>query len=107
MHANAFFNFVSTNNLYRLSLPPVIVGEYGECLNQFDRDAVLQNINTNISNILIELTKDVSAVPECGEGMWHQLVNLDMNDPSQECPSIWRQLQNKSTGVQNPRRSII
>ena len=27
----------------------------------------------------------------CGPGLWHQLAYLNMSDPSQQCPSAWRE----------------
>lgn len=26
----------------------------------------------------------------CGDGLWNQIINLDMTDPAQECPRGWR-----------------
>ena len=30
-------------------------------------------------------------VPECGAGLWHRVAYLNMSDPSQQCPSAWRE----------------
>jgi hypothetical protein len=27
----------------------------------------------------------------CGPGLWHRLAYLNMSDPSQQCPSVWRE----------------
>lgn len=85
-----------------IDLQPVsISGEYSKCPNQADRQTAYQNINTNISNILMNFTNNnyISIQSECGEGMWHQVINLDMTDPSQECPSTWIELQNDGVRV--------
>ena len=29
------------------------------------------------------------AVPQCGDGLWYQVVHLNMNDSMQQCPSNW------------------
>ena len=33
---------------------------------------------------------DVASV-HCGKGLWHRIAYLNMTDPSQQCPSNWRQ----------------
>ena len=103
--------FLPTTSTAIVSLHPVMVsGEYyGKCPSQFDREAALQSINLmpmSATFCLMGFANDaVSAVPECGERMWHQLVNLNMTDPSQECPSTWRQLQNNGIRVCAPEET--
>ena len=38
-------------------------------------------------------TKDISpqTQSECGPGLWWRVAYLDMTDPSQQCPSAWRE----------------
>ena len=38
-------------------------------------------------------TKDISpqTQSQCGLGMWWRVAYLDMTDPSQQCPSAWRE----------------
>ena len=33
----------------------------------------------------------VQTQENCGSGLWHRLVYLNMSDPSQQCPSAWRE----------------
>ena len=53
-------------------------------------DEILQQIRSNISDILNEfdiLNKHyIQVVHECRDGLWYQIVYLNMTDPSQQCP---------------------
>ena len=44
-------------------------------------------------------TKDTSpqTQSQCGPGLWWRVAYLDMTDPSQQCPSAWR--ENNTSGV--------
>ena len=61
-----------------------------------------QMMTKNIHNIIILLTKFVH--PECGDGLWNQVVHLNMSDPSQQCPSAW--VEFNSDGVRACRRPV-
>ena len=52
-------------------------------------DEILQQIRSNISDILNEF--DIHELPECGDGLWYRVAYLNMTDPSQQCPSVWRE----------------
>lgn len=89
----------TTTAIVGLHDPVTVPGEYGKCPSQADRQAAFQRISTNVSSILMDFANNISEVPNCGEGMWHQVINLDMTDPSQQCPSTWIQLQNNDIRV--------
>ena len=36
------------------------------------------------------MTANITSIPECGDGLWYQVANLNMTDPTQQCPSAWR-----------------
>ena len=40
----------------------------------------------------------------CGAGQWHRIAFLNMNDPTQQCPSAWREYN--TSGVRACRRPI-
>ena len=63
-------------------------------------DEILQQIRSNISDILNEF--DMQVVPECGGGLWYRVAYLNMTDPSQQCPSAWREY----TGVRACGRPV-
>ena len=52
-----------------------------------ESDAIIQKIKADIMNII----KGGSLVYNCGEGLWYQVAYLNMSDPSQQCPSVWRE----------------
>ena len=62
--------------------------------------SVATTIKRNISSLLIQLDAvnrfAISAQAEvirvhCGAGEWHRVAYLNMSDPSQQCPSSWRE----------------
>ena len=76
---------------YNLSLMTIeiIEGTIGSCPSQEKSDAAIQNITSSIQNILdsyLEITSN------CGPGRWYGVTSLNMSDPSQQCPSAWREL---------------
>ena len=64
--------------------------------------ASLEQAHVNISTVVRGLVKNFiretyNILQECGSGEWHTVVNLDMTDPSQQCPSAW--MEYSSGGV--------
>ena len=59
------------------------------CPVQEKRDDVIQNITADILNNL----RDGSLIHNnyCGQGLWYQVAYLNMSDPTQQCPSAWRE----------------
>ena len=37
------------------------------------------------------------AIPMCGDGLWHRVAFLNMSDPTQQCPSAWREYNSNRT----------
>ena len=35
----------------------------------------------------------------CGKGLWHRIAHLNMTDPSQQCPSNWREYHDIASGI--------
>ena len=67
--------------------PTTIKGEVaGTCPSKEKRDAAILNITTLIQNKIISQFN-----PECGPGQWYQVASLNKSDPSQQCPSPWRE----------------
>ena len=53
----------------------------------------LNQLDTKLENsipLLLQYQR-LSAQIHCGPGLWHRLVYLNMTDPSQQCPSAWRE----------------
>ena len=61
----------------------------------------LINVQNNISQTLVQLDDRVNdfistqlnpqSQSQCGTGLWWQVAYLDMTEPSQQCPSAWRE----------------
>ena len=58
----------------------------------------LQNHSLSIPSARIEELHDQinrlrtsSPSPNCGPGLWQRVAFLNMSDPSQQCPSAWRE----------------
>ena len=53
----------------------------------------LTQVDNRINEIISAQISDTSLHTqyECGPGLWRQVAYLDMTDPSQQCPSGWRE----------------
>ena len=75
-------------------------------LDQERRDAILQHITASLQNILSYSFFDLEM---CGPGEWHRVASLNMSDPSQQCPSAWREYNTsgvRACGIRPPGTSI-
>ena len=70
-------------------LSPIIPCENDRetCPSTEQRDIALQKVIGNVYQYLF----NGSIVPRCGEGIWYCVAYLNMTDPSQQCPSAWRE----------------
>ena len=66
------------------------------CPYQEDLDTAVKNISDSVFDILQQMFS--SQIPQCGNGLWYRVAYLNMSDPSQQCPSAWRE-QTQITGV--------
>ena len=57
------------------------------CPSTEQRDIALQKVRDNVYQYLF----NGNVLPQCGEGMWYRIAYLNMTDPSQQCPSAWRE----------------
>ena len=65
--------------------PKVIAGSgVNQCPLQEEKRAALKEITNKVRNIL-------QPYSECGDGLWYRVAYLNMSDPSQRCPSAWRE----------------
>ena len=67
----------------------------GRCPTQAALEQARVNINAVVRGYLMNFSRELSQ--ECGSGEWHRVVDLDMTDPSQQCPSAW--MEYNSGGV--------
>ena len=65
-------------------------GAAGICPAKAKRDEARQTIANAVGSVLgINITESIGN--PCGRGNWYQVVDLDMTNTSQECPSAWMQ----------------
>ena len=77
-----------------LSLVPSIinadVSSTCSCVPQVEREDARLNIKSYIRDFIVT-TLSMQSAPSCGPGQWHRVAYLNMSDPSQQCPSAWRE----------------
>ena len=73
------------------NLGPITINRVGTCPSQEKRDAIIQNITASIRNMISQITPDDETSSNCGPGQWYRVAHLNMSDPSQQCPSAWRE----------------
>ena len=61
--------------------------EICNCPSTQQRNIALRKVKDNVYQYL----SNVSILPQCGEGIWYRVAYLNMTDPSQQCPSAWRE----------------
>ena len=80
----------SSSETSPVHIDPVMIGARsapGSCLS----DDILQSARRNTSAAIQQVLSEITATPPCGGPGWRLAVSLDMSDPSQQCPSPWRE----------------
>ena len=62
----------------------------GTCPSQEERSMAHENITRSVNAILLSMQFQSERSP-CGPGEWHRVAYLNMSDPTQQCPSAWRE----------------
>ena len=52
-------------------------------------EAQLARISSHSTSVQTQAT-DMLTQPACGPGLWWRVTHLNMTDPSQQCPPVWR-----------------
>ena len=65
----------------------IISSGNNQCPPQKEIRAALEETTNEIRNNL----QLYSVLNQCGDGLWFRVVYLNMSDPSQQCPSAWRE----------------
>ena len=54
---------------------------------------ILLEFNANINDLTSLLLQNTDMEPQsnCGPGLWYRVAHLNMSDPLQQCPSVWRE----------------
>ena len=84
------------------TIKPVVISEpTGACLCQEMRESLFQNLKGTVQGVIDHIT---ITNPNCGPGLWHRVAHLNMSDPSQQCPSAWREYD--TSRVRSCRRPV-
>ena len=79
-----------------------ITGSVGSCPSMEEREQAFQNITSDVQDLL----RNFVSTPNCGPGVWHQIASLNMSDPSQNCPTAWRNdVTNRIRSCRRPQSS--
>ena len=91
---------VSQNQLMIAS--KIIAGsDIDQCpLQEHSRNAAIEEIRNSVLDTVLQLQHQ----NECGDGLWYCVTKLNMSNPSQQCPSAWREFV--SDGVRTCTRPI-
>ena len=76
-------------------VPPVVIpGAVGTAdLRACPMEEETKIVRDIIHNAVMDILQPppTFVVPNCGAGLWHQVAFLNMSDPTQQCPSVWRE----------------
>ena len=68
-------------------LPTKELREFGQlCRNEQTFLSIQANVATALQNIAQDFFNDL---PQCGDGLWKRIANLDMSNISNNCPANW------------------
>ena len=69
-------------------LGPVIIPQTGaqECASKEQLESARQLISVQLLSIVLSR---YHIVEQCGDGIWYQLVSVNMSDPLSQCPGDW------------------
>ena len=73
--------------------------------------SVATTVEKNISSLFIQLDVvyrfALSMQPEaCGTGLWYRVAHLNMSNPSQQCPSAWREYNSQFRACGRPNSTV-
>ena len=82
LFVSATINLPHSTSASAPTLVSPIIGEIGRCY--YNRE-----VEEKARIIVLDALRLIKVVPDCGEGLWKQVVALNMSDTLQNCPSGW------------------
>ena len=49
------------------------------------------SVRETLKSEVLAAVKSSIQISKCGEGLWHKIVHLNMSDPNEYCPSVWKE----------------
>ncbi|MCG8623574.1 MAG: hypothetical protein MJE68_16480, partial [Proteobacteria bacterium] len=89
--------WLDTTNSSIISVATTIERNVSQLSTQLDAtNSNIMSVATTVENNTASLdvlyrTFALSMQPACGTGLWYRVAHLNMTDPSQQCPSAWRE----------------
>ena len=62
----------------------------------------VDNRVNDLTSLLLQNT-DMEPQSNCGLGLWYRVAHLNMSDPLQQCPSVWRARVPQNQGLWETR----
>ena len=87
---------IAQQNQLGIEIPAIVINSHdnsdlgGSCLSK-ELDTALNSIQ-KYSSAVVQKIFISSQIPQCGTGLWYRIAHIDMSDPSQQCPSAWREV---------------
>ena len=69
--------------------PYVIIGD--QCNDIMQRADAIEKIRDSVKVLLYSDYESNAIENKCGDGLWYLIASLNMTDPSEQCPSAWRE----------------
>ena len=78
------------------TIAPVIIqsrNSAGTCPSTEARQTTIERIQNDIKSRIPMMAR------KCGDGLWYRVAYFDMKDPTQHCPSAWREYTSNSVRI--------
>ena len=85
------------------TIPSVVIE--GDGSNSCPSNEVLEAARQTLTNATMNIFSMKTVMPECGTGLWTQVVSLDMSDSAQQCPSPWMEFATPARSCGRPSNS--
>ena len=88
---------IAQQNQFGFEIPAIVINSHDNCdlggsyPSKEELDTALNKITSYISAVVQEIIIS-SQLPQCGGGLWYRIAHVNMSDPSQQCPSAWREV---------------
>ena len=89
----SIINFIASGSIKLDATNDGIVSQLGIQLDALDTLAIIEQA---------QITK-----LHCGDGVWHRVAHINMSDPSQQCPSAWREYYDLTSNIRVCGRANI
>ena len=84
-----------------VTVSPVVItsnDSRNSCPQAEDRTAARQTLKNEVQQLLVGISLSIGGgstdgilVSECGDGLWRRTAHLNMTDPNERCPSVWKE----------------